>query len=467
MKFYRDNKYIRWGLTIFCVIAASLLFYFAIFHMDSLKSGIGKIYDIILPILYGAVMAYLLSPIVNFLEKQVIFRLLKRCKIKVSDRLQKVIRLTCVLLTIFLVLLCVYGLLAMLIPEIINSITSIIDNFPRYLDNIQKWMTKVLKDNPDLVTSVNDIFTKYSAKAESWLTNDMLPQLNGIIKDFSLGLMGVVTFLKNLVLGIIISIYILYSKESLIGNAKKGLYAILHMDTANQVIKDTQFINNAFGGFILGRILDSAIIGVLCYIGTSFLDMPYALLISVIVGVTNVIPYFGPFMGAIPSALLIFMVSPIQAVYFIIFILVLQQFDGNILGPMILRGVTGLTSFLVIVSIILGGGLFGVFGMLVGVPACVIICTIIRNLMNSRLMQKGMSVEREFYTGIDHVDSQTCRPVKPSERPEINAKDVFRYRNREHTGDAAPSDSGQKPTPEEGQANGEGKVSQGKKTERE
>ena len=174
----------------------------------------------------------------------------------------------------------------------------------------------------------------------------------------------------------------MYSKETLIGNAKKGLYALFRAETANQIIKDVQYIDNAFGGFLVGRIVDSAIIGVLCYIGTSFLDMPYALLISVIVGVTNVIPYFGPFMGAIPSAVLIFMVSPMQAVYFVIFILVLQQFDGNILGPMILRGVTGLTSFLVVVSIILGGGLFGVVGMIVSVPVCMVVCTIVRNYLD-------------------------------------------------------------------------------------
>ena len=160
-------------------------------------------------------------------------------------------------------------------------------------------------------------------------------------------------FVLPYLLGFIISVYILYSKETLIGNAKKGLYALFRAETANQIIKDVQYIDNAFGGFLVGRIVDSAIIGVLCYIGTSFLDMPYALLISVIVGVTNVIPYFGPFMGAIPSAVLIFMVSPMQAVYFVIFILVLQQFDGNILGPMILRGVTGLTSFLVVVYLLL------------------------------------------------------------------------------------------------------------------
>lgn len=457
MKFHRDNKYIRFGLTAFLVIAASMLFYFAIFHMDSLKNGLQNLLNILMPLLYGAVMAYLFNPVAMFIENQLIFRPMKHFHRKISERFRKVIRLCCVLLTIFLMLLAVYGLMAMLIPEILNSIISIVDNFPRYIDNIQKWTAKVLKDNPELVSSLNEIFNRFSTKAESWLTNDMLPQINNLIKNFSLGLMGVVSFLKNLILGFIISVYILYSKESLIGNAKKGLYALFEAKTANQIIKDTQFIDNAFGGFIIGRIVDSAIIGVLCYIGTMVLDMPYALLISVIVGVTNVIPYFGPFLGAIPSAVLIFMVEPIKAVYFVIFILILQQFDGNILGPMILKGVTGLTSFLVVVSIVLGGGLFGIFGMLVSVPVCVVICTIVRNYLDGKLVEKQMSPDKEYYTSIDHIEENTLRQVRVEKR-EINSKEVFRYRNRSKASNIYPeemrenrssSDPGTKQQPED------------------
>ena len=429
MKFHRNNKYLYWGVTAFSVGAACMLFYFAIFHMDSLKGGISRFLSILMPLIYGAVMAYLFSPVVNFLENQVVLRVMKRFKRTVSERFRKVVRMICVLLAICLVLLCIYALLAMLIPEILNSIINIIDNFPRYIDNIQSWTTKILKDNSALAESINELFNKYFVKAEHWLTNDMLPQLNSLIKNFSLGLIGVVAFLKNLVLGFIISVYILYSKETLIGNAKKGLYALFRAETANQIIKDVQYIDNAFGGFLVGRIVDSAIIGVLCYIGTSFLDMPYALLISVIVGVTNVIPYFGPFMGAIPSAVLIFMVSPMQAVYFVIFILVLQQFDGNILGPMILRGVTGLTSFLVVVSIILGGGLFGVVGMIVSVPVCMVVCTIVRNYLDERLEEKKMCSDKEYYTNIDHIDAKTYRQVKTDKR-EIDASEVFQFKKR-------------------------------------
>lgn len=430
MKLKRDNQYINWGITAFCVIAASMLFYFAIFHMNTLKNGLGKILNILMPIIYGFAMAYLFSPIVNFLEEHVVFRLLERGKRKPTDKIRKIVRLFCVLLTIFFVIFCIYALLAMLIPELLNSIISIIDNFPRYIDNIQTWATKVLKDKPELLSSVNDIFSKYSSKLENWLSNDMLPQLNSLVRNFSAGLMGVVSFLKNMILGFIISIYLLYSKETLLGNAKKALYAFFKTDIANQIIKDTQYIDNAFGGYLFGRIVDSVIIGILCYIGTIILDMPYALLISVIVGVTNVIPYFGPFLGAIPSIFLIFMVSPIQAVYFTIFIIILQQFDGNILGPMILRGVTGLTSFLVIVSIIVGGGLLGVLGMLISVPVCVVLCTICRNTLDEKLSEKQLSTDISFYTGIDHIDEKTHTRILTRET-EIDPREVFRYKRRE------------------------------------
>lgn len=422
----KNNRYLRLGLTLFGAIAAAMLLYYAIFHMDSLRAAAGTLVHVMLPLIYGAVMAYLFHPLVKFFEDQIFGRILRALRREGSLRMQKVIRLVSVLLTLFAVLLCIYGLLAMLIPEIITSITSITDNFPRYIDNIQRWTANVLKDNPDLANSIIDLFNKYSVKLENWMTNDMLPQLNSVVREFSVGVMGIVVFLKNILLGLIISVYILYSKESLIGTAKKGLYGIFSVQTANQIIRDTQYIDDAFGGFLLGRILDSAIIGVLCYLGTTLLGMPYALLISVIVGVTNVIPFFGPYLGAVPSTLLIFLVSPIQAVYFVIFILILQQFDGNFLGPMILRGVTGLTSFLVIVSIIIGGGLFGILGMLAAVPVCVILCTVLRNFLNDRLKRRGLPQENGYYIGIDHLDEETGGQVKHRRR-EIPPEEVFRY----------------------------------------
>ena len=226
--------------------------------------------------------------------------------------------------------------------------------------------------------------------------------------------MGALVFLKNFLIGAMISIYLLYGKESYVAQGKRLLYCLFSTQTTNNIIRDLQYVDKTFGGFIIGKVLDSLIIGILCYIGTTILNLPYALLVSVIVGVTNVIPFFGPYIGAVPSAVLILLVNPIQCIYFVIFILLLQQFDGNFLGPKILGGSTGLSSFMVIVAILVGGGLFGIFGMFVGVPACAIICTVIRNGIQSRLEKKKMPIDLESYRDIDHLDAKTLQPIAPS-----------------------------------------------------
>lgn len=426
MKFRQWKFYIRFGVTVFCVTAASLLFYFVLFHMDLLRAGWSRIYGILLPLIYGAAMAYIFSPVVTLLEQQIVGRIQKKIHKRPSQRSKKVARLVCVLITIVFVLLCVYGLMAMLIPQLAESLTSIIDNFPSYISNIQQWFLHLFRNNPEVESSVNEFFDKYSAMAEQWMTGEILPRLNDIIKDLSMGVMGFVVFMKNLILGLIISIYILYSKESLFGNAKKALYAFFTPDTATQVIRDVQYVDKTFGGYLIGMILDSVNIGIMCYIGTTVLNLPYALLISVIVAVTNVIPFFGPYLGGIPSTLLIFMVNPLQAFYFVIFIFVLQQIDGNFIAPRILSGATGLTSFMVIVAIILGGGFFGIPGMLIGVPVCAVICTIMKNFVEGRLRARKLPVERGFYASVDHVDPCTGRGVHAS-KTEIRPEDVFRY----------------------------------------
>lgn len=426
MQFPPKSKYIRIGLTAFLVIAASLLFYFLVFHMDSFKSLLSKAIAILMPIVYAAVMAYLFSPIVKWLERLFYLFTKKFMKHTPKEKIFKVFRLFAILLTIFAVLLCIYAVLAMLIPQIMTSIASIVDNSPRYLANSQEWFSKLLKGKPQLESSVTDIITTLSAKLEDFLTNDLLPQLNNLIMSFSIGIFGVLGVIKNLVIGLIVSVYILYSKESLIGNLKKALYAIFSQKNVNQMILDAQYIHKAFGGFITGRIFDSAIIGLLCYIGMSFIGLPYTLLISVIVGMTNIIPYFGPFMGAIPSVVLIFMVNPKQALYFMIFILILQQIDGNIIGPMILRGVTGLTSFMVIVAIIIGGGVLGVVGMIIGVPVCMVLCTIIRNKINVRLRKRNLPTSAEFYRNIDHIDETTGKQIFSKKR-DVDTEKLFQY----------------------------------------
>ena len=425
MKFKPEKKHLQWGLTAFLVIAAGLLFYYVVFHMGSLKSGLHFLFSILTPLVSGAVIAYLFWPLVKLFDQKLFSPLFIKLKAGISKKGKKAIRLFSILLTLFLIILGIYILMAMLVPQVINSIVNIVDNFPRYIKNIQKWLSDLLQDHPDIQTNVNNVINNLSSRAEDWMNHDLVPYLNSVLKNLSSGLMGVINFLKNLILGLIVSIYILLSKESIAGNVKKGLYALFKPERANQIIKDIRYIDKTFGGYIIGMLLDSLNIAILCYIGTTLLGMPYTIFISVIVGVTNVIPFFGPYLGAIPSAILIFMVDPIQALYFIIFIFILQQIDGNFIAPRIIGDSTGISPLMVLAAIMIFGGIFGIPGMVIGVPLFAIISTIIRNFLNSRLHKKNLPTDHEVYTDVDQVDAETHELLYSAHRKDITPDEVF------------------------------------------
>ena len=430
MKLGPDNNYFRWGLTAFLTAAAGILFYFVIFHMRVLKSGIDLVIAILMPVIYGLLISYVLWPLVRIFETKLFGKILKKMKVTPTAKGKKAIRLTCVLATLFLFLFAIYLLLALLIPQVANSIASIVENFPRYIDNIQEWISSTLKNNPDMENTVNNLISTYSEKAEEWLSQDLMPQMNSIIRELSSGLVGFITFIKNVILGIIVSIYMLYGKENLIANAKKGVYALFSTRRANQIIKDCQYIDATFGKYIIGMMLDSLNIAVWCYVGLLILQMPYAILISVVVGVTNFIPFFGPYLGAIPSAVLIFMVNPIQALYFIIFIFVLQQIDGNFIAPRILGDSTGMSSLMVLVAIMVGGGLFGIPGMLIGVPVCAVLCTAVRHFMERRLADKNLPTDQEFYNGLDQINEESHEGVHLRRGREVRRDEAFVFKSR-------------------------------------
>ena len=430
MKLGPDNKYFRWGLTAFLTAAAGILFYFVIFHMRVLKSGIDLVIAILMPVIYGLLISYVLWPLVRIFETKLFGKILKKMKVTPTAKGKKAIRLTCVLATLFLFLFAIYLLLALLIPQVANSIASIVENFPRYIDNIQEWISSTLKNNPDMENTVNNLISTYSEKAEEWLSQDLMPQMNSIIRELSSGLVGFITFIKNVILGIIVSIYMLYGKENLIANAKKGVYALFSTRRANQIIKDCQYIDATFGKYIIGMMLDSLNIAVWCYVVFFILQLPYAILTSVVVCVTNFIPFFGPYLGAIPSAVLIFMVNPIQAQYFIIFIFVLQQIDGNFIAPRILGDSTGMSSLMVLVAIMVGGGLFGIPGMLIGVPVCAVLCTAVRHFMERRLADKNLPTDQEFYNGLDQINEESHEGVHLRRGREVRRDEAFVFKSR-------------------------------------
>lgn len=411
MKIHWKNKYLYWGLTAFGVVSASMLFYFFLFRMDVVFGTLRKLISIMMPVICGAIIAYLLIPIVNFQERHFYKYLIHKKHMNPSKRQRKVVRYVSIIFALIFAFLIIYSLLAMIVPSIIESIISIINDFPRYFQNIRHWLESLLKDNPEWQTTVFSYIEQYSPKLENFLNVQILPQLRSILQHLSTGVFGTLVFIKNLLIGLIISIYLMAGKEEFVTQSKMFVYAFLSTEHANSVVKGFRFAHRTFVGFIVGKIVDSVIIGILCYIGTTLIGTPYALLVSVVVGVTNVIPFFGPYLGAIPTAFIILMVNPMQCLYFLIFILLLQQFDGNILGPKILGNSTGLSSFMVIVAILLFGGIMGIPGMIIGVPTLAVIMAGIKTFRTYNLRQKSMPMDESVYTHMDYMNPENLSPV--------------------------------------------------------
>lgn len=416
MKFTLKNRYLRWGITAFLVVAASICFYYLVFHASSISTGVRVIFKILMPVVIGFVTAYLLTPVLNYIEFHIFRPLCKKINIKETPKRNSLIRGISILITLSLAIFLIYVLISMMLSQIVPSVVNIISNFDIYINNFTRGLTQLLEDNPEMGEYVTRMVSKYSEELELWLNNTVLTKTSDVIRTVSLSVIGVLTFLWDFIIGFVISVYVLASKEKFAGQAKKITYAFFQRNTANTIIRNFRFTHRTFIGYISGKIIDSIIIGILCFVGTSILNTPYAALVSVIIGVTNVIPFFGPYLGAIPSTILIFVVEPTQplnCVYFALFILILQQFDGNILGPKILGESTGLTGFWVIFAITFFGGLFGVLGMVVGVPIFAVIYAAVKSIVNTQLQRKQMPLDTEKYLDVGLVDDEGFHVYTP------------------------------------------------------
>lgn len=433
MKFKINNKYVRWGVTAFLVIAAAILFYYFVFHSNNILEGMNKLTNILMPVVVGLAMAYLLSPVLDYIEKRIIIPICEKCGIKKTKRRDSVVRGISVFLTAFVFLGLIYMLFYMLISQLVPSIQNIINNFDRYTENVMNWINRMLDDNPDVRNYALQTFNQYSEQLDELIKQ--LPANARIwlrtVTNTATNILGV---LWNFIIGFIISIYVMISKEKFKAQAKKIIYAVFERDTANIVISNFRFTHKTFIGFIGGKIADSIIIGLLCFIGVTLMRTPYGVLISIIIGVTNVIPFFGPYLGAIPSAFLVLIVDPLHplnCVYFLLFIILLQQFDGNFLGPKILGSSTGLTSFWVIFAITFFGGLFGVVGMIVGVPIFAVIYAAIKSLVNTALVKKELTTDTDKYEKLEYVDDEGFHDhEQPSESVVKKLAEKNKRRNR-------------------------------------
>ncbi len=416
MKNKIDKKYVQIGLMLFFTAIAIMLVFFFFSRQKEVRSALTKINTIFAPIIYGLIMAYLMTPLLNFIEKKLIkpaFNKFKLYSKSPEKKRFKAIRTCSVTLTIIIVFLLLYLFFVAVIPDLYKSIQSLVSHYSIYKNNLIKWINKVVKANPELAEMVSQMLYNYLDETDNWLKDiilpaisDMFPNINKFIFELSSSIIKFGKLLWNLVIGIIISLYVLASKEKFIQSCTKILYAFFENKSANKFLEAVRFTHRKFIGFLSGKVVDSVIIGLICFIICKLLDMPYCLLVSLIIGVTNIIPFFGPWFGAIPSFIIILMVKPEKALIFIIFVLILQQFDGNILGPKILSESTGISSFWIICSITIFGGLFGVLGMIIGVPVTAVLFAGANTLTDRKLLKKSLPIEEEAYYNVGNISPE-------------------------------------------------------------
>ena len=384
----KNDIYFKWGLTAVAVIVIALVISLIFSKLGPIATAISTIISTVSSVLYGVVMAFLMAPVydrIGIWVGEILSSLFP--KWKKSDKYAKMIATLACLVILILV---VFALIMMIIPELVNSITNVISYAPSGTQNLEAWLKDILNKNPNLEKLIIGNYLDISERLSDIATTTVLPNVNTYIKNLSSGVINALGVVVNIIIGLMVMMYLLNMKTTLASQAKKIVYAVAGVKIGNEIVTEARYTKNMFEKFIVGKIIDSIIIGIINYVFMAIIHMPYALLISVVVGVTNVIPFFGPFIGAIPSIILLLLISPVTALQFAVWILVLQQVDGNIIGPKILGQTTGLPSFWVLFSILLFGGLFGIVGMIIAVPTWAIIYRTISRVSEHFLRKKGL-----------------------------------------------------------------------------
>ena len=406
------KPYLYGMLAGFGAISLSIIFFFLIYRFDGFGDAISTLTGILMPFIYGAVIAYLLKPVCNTIEA-----FLRRF---IPEKMKGLINALSVTFTILFGLLLVYALFMMIVPQLITSVTTLYYTAQRNFAKFVQWANHVefFEQNTQIMDLLNSAYDTVSTSIDTLVKTKLLPSMQNILSGAALGVLNVVVVLKNLVIGIIVAVYMLASRKRFVQQGKMVLYSVVKPRWASLITEEVKYADRMFGGFINGKILDSAIIGLLCYIGCLIFKFPSALLVSVIIGVTNVIPFFGPFIGAIPATLLILIQNPIKALWFVLFVLVLQQVDGNIIGPKILGNTTGLSSFWVLFAILLFGGLWGFAGMIVGVPLFAVIYDVIKKLVIHGLRRnEELDMLNTYHDNFGDLEDDPPAPEAPAQAP--------------------------------------------------
>lgn len=398
------KPYLYGMLAGFGAISLSIAFFFLIYRFQGFGDAISVLTGILMPFIYGAVIAYLLKPVCNTVEN-----FLRR---NFPEKAHKAVEPVAILLTMLFGVLLVYALLMMIIPQLITSVTTLYYTAQRNINRFVAWIStqEFFEENHDLLLMIESAYDSISLNLDTWIKTTLVPSMQNIVSGVGSGVISVVNTLKNLLIGIIVAVYLLASRKRFAQQAKMILYSAVPSPWAQRILDEVKYADRMFGGFINGKILDSAIIGVLCYIVCLIVRFPSALLVSVIIGVTNVIPFFGPFIGAIPATLLILIQDPIKAIWFVLFVFILQQLDGNVIGPKILGNSTGLSSFWVLFAILLFGGLWGFVGMIVGVPLFAVIYDVVKKLVLFGLRRNGQT---QMYDAYHDTFGESCEGTPP------------------------------------------------------
>lgn len=386
MKINWNVKYTT--IAVYSVLSVStiIVFYLSLSKIDLVTSKLSEVISILQPFIMGFVIAYLLDFLLRFFENKV-FETKWFKKIKIKSKRALGLALTYLITFLFLKLFIQFVL-----PQLIDSIVGLVNDIPNYIIKSTELVNELfnkLNLSEEYLSLVNDNLKKLVDYTIN-LATDLLPVLGNLVKN-------ILASIWNIVLGFVISIYLLKDKERFLSLSRKVAYAILSKSKANKVIEIVNKSNYTFGKFLSGKLLDSFIVGIATFVSLTIFDMPYAILIAVIIGVTNIIPFFGPFIGTVPSFLIILIVSPIQAFWFLVIILVIQQIEGNLVVPRILGKSMGISAFWILFAIMVAGKFFGIAGMILGVPMFAVVYSLIKELIEGRLKEKGLKVETEDY----------------------------------------------------------------------
>lgn len=386
MKVKWNQRYNTIAVYSFLVLALSILFYIIASEVNVFKIQLSKYMSMFLPIIVGFIMAYIFNFILEFFEKNI----LKHIFPKDNKKRDRVIGIVMTYASVFLLL---YLFLNFILPQLIGSIMGLVNDIPNYVRDISN---KVIEYSESIY--INDEY--YQIILDKWgefelyiinFATDLLPKIGIFTRT-------ILSSVWNIVLGIVVSIYLLIDKEKFIALTRKVLFGIFSEERADFIIKIGSRTDNIFGKFLSGKILDSFIVGILTFVLLTIFRMPYVLLVSFIIAVTNIIPFFGPFIGAIPSFFIIMFISPVKALWFLLIVLVIQQIDGNIIGPKILGDSLGISAFWILFSLLVAGKLFGFIGLIIGVPLFVLFYSIVKDVIEARLNKKGLPVAtKEYY----------------------------------------------------------------------